>query len=64
LTPYVAGAAGAAFFARFVFRFAGFLAALLRCVVFLAAPRAPALRTVRLAFALVFRFVFFAVTGM
>jgi hypothetical protein len=60
-------AAGAAFFARFAFRFAGFLAAVLR-VVFLAAPRAPALRTVRFAFtfvlALVLRFAFFAVTGM
>lgn len=64
-TPYIISAAGAAFFARFVFRLAGFFAAL-RPVVFLAAPRAPALRTVRFAFAFVafFRFVFFAVTGM
>lgn len=65
-------AAGAAFFARFVFRFAAGFFAALRPVVFLAAPRAPALRTVRfafvfaagLAFALVLRFAFFAVTGM
>ena len=60
---YIAAGAGAAFFARRALRFAGFFAALRR--VFLAAPLAPALRTVRfLAFAFVFRFAFFAVIGM
>jgi hypothetical protein len=60
---YIAAGAGAAFFTRRALRFAGFFAALRR--VFLAAPRAPALRTVRfLAFAFAFRFDFFAVIGM
>jgi hypothetical protein len=62
---YIAAGAGAAFFARRALRFAGFFAALRR--VFLAAPLAPALRTVRFlafAFVFVFRFAFFAVIGM
>jgi hypothetical protein len=64
---YIAAGAGAAFFTRRALRFAGFFAALRW--VFLAAPFAPALRTVRfLAFAFVFVFVFrlafFAVIGM
>jgi hypothetical protein len=60
---YIAAGAGAAFFTRRrALRFAGFFAALRR--VFLAAPRAPALRTVRfLAFTFLFDF-FFAVIGM
>jgi hypothetical protein len=67
--PYISAGAGAAFFARFVFRFAaGFFATAFRRVVLRAAPRAPALRTVRftgaLALLFVFRFVFFAVIGM
>jgi hypothetical protein len=60
---YIAAGAGAAFFTRRALRFAGFFAALRR--VFLAAPLAPALRTVRfLALAFAFRFPFFAVIGM
>ncbi|MGH6887608.1 MAG: hypothetical protein ACREHF_00145 [Rhizomicrobium sp.] len=61
--PYIAAGAGAAFFARRAFRFAGFFAALRR-VVFLAAPRAPALRTVRFFLAPPFRLDFLAVIGM
>jgi len=61
--PYIAAGEGAAFFARRVFRFAVFFFATLRRV-FLAAPRAPTLRTVRFFLAFVFRLVFFAVIGM
>ena len=58
---YIAAGAAAAFFVRRVFRFADFFAPLRR--VFLAAPLAPALRTVRfLPFD--FRLDFFAVIGM
>jgi len=56
---YIAAGAAAAFFVRRVFRRA-FFAPLRR--VFLAAPRAPTLRTVRFFFAFDFRF--FAVIGM
>jgi len=63
VTAYIAAGAGAAFFERRVFRRAVFFAPLRR--VFLAAPRAPALRTVRfLAFPFAFRFDFFALIGM
>ncbi|MGH6877316.1 MAG: hypothetical protein ACREHV_08055 [Rhizomicrobium sp.] len=63
--PYIAAGAAAAFLVRRVFRLWVFFAAALRRVVFLAAPRAPALRTVRfLALVLVFRLAFFAVIGM
>ncbi|HEY3777586.1 MAG TPA: hypothetical protein VGL35_05970 [Rhizomicrobium sp.] len=61
--PYIAAGAAAAFFDRRVFRFAVFLAALRR-VVFLAAPRAPALRTVRFFLVAAFFLDFFAVIGM
>jgi hypothetical protein len=61
--PYIAAGAGAAFFARRAFRFAGFFAALRR-VVFLAAPRAPTLRTVRFFLPAAFRLDFLAVIGM
>jgi hypothetical protein len=59
--PYIAAGAAAAFFVRRVFRRA-FFAPLRR--VFLAAPRAPALRTVRFFLPFDFRFDFFAVIGM
>jgi len=61
---YIAAGAAAAFFERRAFRRGAFFAAL-RPRVFLAAPRAPTLRTVRfLPLAFDFRFAFFAVTGM
>jgi hypothetical protein len=66
--PYIAAGAGAAFFARRVFRRVAFFAPLR--FVFLAAPRAPAaLRTARFfpfvfVFAFVLRLAFFAVIGM
>jgi len=65
--PYIAAGAGAAFFVRRVFRLVCFFAALRR--VFLAAPLAPALRTVRFlvfvfVFVFAFRLDFFAVIGM
>jgi hypothetical protein len=61
---YIAAGAAAAFFERRVFRRAVFFFAALRPRVFLAAPRAPTLRTVRFFFPLAFRFDFFAVIGM
>jgi hypothetical protein len=65
--PYIGIAAAAAFFVRFVFRFAAFRLALRFVFVFRAGPRAPALRTVRFAtrfFARFLVFLFFAVIGM
>ena len=59
---YIGIGAGAAFFARRVFRFAALRLPALR-FVFRAAPRAPALRTVRF-FARFFVFFFLAVIGM
>jgi hypothetical protein len=59
---YIAAGAAAAFFERRVFRRAVFFAPLRR--VFLAAPRAPTLRTVRFFFVFAFRLDFFAVIGM
>lgn len=63
LLPYIGIAAGAAFFARRVFRFAAFRLPAFRFFVLRAAPRAPALRTVRF-FARFFDFFFLAVIGM
>jgi len=62
---YIAAGAEDDFFARRVVRFAAFFAPFRR--VLLAAPLAPALRTVRFAafaFVFVFRLDFFAVIGM
>jgi len=61
MKSYIAAGA-AAFLERRVFRRAGFFAPLR--FVFLAAPRAPTLRTVRFFFPFDFRLDFFAVIGM